>query len=192
MTRVTKKLGLPSFAGIVRRIDVVEAEGTSSSNLVWGFKSQALVFRAFHFFSSSSQFLCSIWEPVSSSRPAIRGRCRAQGLSRLAVAPPSPCTLPLPGHALTVPSSMAHSIWPGDDYEGSPLQDAITSRRNLVFGGPKDPDHDALMRISGEAPRRRAHSAQRHESLGFGGSPPPRIVIGDPSRSSGSSRVCTS
>ena len=100
--------------------------------------------------------------------------------------------LPLPGHALTAPSSMAHSIWPGDDSEGSPLQDAITSRRNLVFGGPKDPDHDALMRISGEAPRRRAHSAQRHESLVFGGSPPPRIVIGDPSRSSGSSRVCTS
>jgi hypothetical protein len=43
-----------------------------------------------------------------------------------------------------------------------------------------DPDHDAHMRIGCEAPRRQAQSAQRHESHGFGGSPPPRTVIGDP------------
>jgi len=43
-----------------------------------------------------------------------------------------------------------------------------------------DPDHDAHMRIGCEAPRRRAQSAQRHESHGFGGSPPPRTVIGRP------------
>jgi hypothetical protein len=36
------------------------------------------------------------------------------------------------------------------------------------------------MRIGCEAPRRRAQSAQRHESHGFGGSPPPRTVIGSP------------
>src|SRR5271165_1974676 len=33
------------------------------------------------------------------------------------------------------------------------------------------------MRISGEAPRRRAHSLPRHEAMGNGGSPPPRIVL---------------
>jgi hypothetical protein len=37
------------------------------------------------------------------------------------------------------------------------------------------------MRIGGEAPGRRVHSAQRLESHGFyDGSPPPRIVIGRP------------
>src|ERR1700676_4053930 len=49
-----------------------------------------------HFLSRSSperqifvlrQFLCSISKPVSSSRPALRLRRRAQKLSRLAVAP---------------------------------------------------------------------------------------------------------
>ena len=35
---------------------------------------------------SSSQFLCSTWNPVSSPRPARVGRRRAQGLSRPAVA----------------------------------------------------------------------------------------------------------
>ena len=39
-----------------------------------------------------------------------------------------------------------------------------------------------------KAPRRRAHSAQRHESHGFRGTTPPRTVIGDPSPWCGSSR----
>jgi hypothetical protein len=39
-----------------------------------------------------------------------------------------------------------------------------------------------------KAPRRRADSAQRHESHGFRGTPPPRTVIGDPSPWCGSSR----
>lgn len=46
------------------------------------------------------------------------------------------------------------------------------------------------MRIGCEAPRRQAQSAQRHESHGFGGFPPPRTVIGDPSRLIRSSRNC--
>jgi hypothetical protein len=40
----------------------------------------------FTFFISSSQFLCSTWNPVSSSRPTCVGSRRAQGLSRPAVA----------------------------------------------------------------------------------------------------------
>src|SRR6516162_3106813 len=41
---------------------------------------------------------------------------------------------------------------------------AYQSRHNLVFGGSKDPNHDAVMRIGGEAPRRRTHSFPRHKS----------------------------
>ena len=37
-----------------------------------------------------------------------------------------------------------------------------TSRHTLVFGGSDaDPDHDAVIRIGGEAPGRRAHSKPR-------------------------------
>src|ERR1700682_4922792 len=39
-------------------------------------------------------------------------------------------------------------------------------RHNLVFGGSKDPNHDAVMRIGSEAPKRRTHSSIRHESQG--------------------------
>src|SRR4051794_33106885 len=46
--------------------------------------------------------------------------------------------------------------------EGSSPSAARISRRELVFGGvPRDPDHDAAVRIGGEAPGRRAHSAPR-------------------------------
>ena len=41
------------------------------------------------------------------------------------------------------------------------------SRHNLVFGGSCwDPDHDAAMRIDGEAPGRQSHSQERHRSQG--------------------------
>jgi hypothetical protein len=54
-----------------------------------------------------------------------------------------------------------------------------SSRRNLVFGGSDgDPNHDAAMRIGGEAPERRAHSVTRHDSHGANRAAPPRIVIG--------------
>src|SRR5260370_42648749 len=43
---------------------------------------------------------------------------------------------------------------------------ADQSRHNLVCGGSKDPNHDAVMRISGEAPRRRTHCFPRHKSHG--------------------------
>jgi hypothetical protein len=45
------------------------------------------------------------------------------------------------------------------------------SCRVLVFGGPKDPNHDAVVRIGSEAPRRRTHSAQRRQSRGFSRDP---------------------
>ena len=54
-----------------------------------------------------------------------------------------------------------------------------TARHTLVFGGSDaDPDHDAVIRIGGEAPRRRAHSLRRRASHACLGSPPPRTVMG--------------
>jgi hypothetical protein len=59
------------------------------------------------------QFLCSISKPVSSSRPALRLRWRAQKLSRLAVAPTLRQALPLPGHPLTASSTTARLVRSG-------------------------------------------------------------------------------
>ena len=68
-------------------------------------------FRAAIFLSCFlDRFLCSTWNPVSSSRPAVLQSRRAQELSRLAVAPTFPRALRLPGHTLTAPSTAAHSI----------------------------------------------------------------------------------
>src|SRR6516165_5659445 len=53
------------------------------------------------------------------------------------------------------------------------------SRHTLVFGGLRaDPNHDAVMRIGGKAPRRQAHSLRRRASHACLGSPPPRIIMG--------------
>ena len=50
------------------------------------------------------------------------------------------------------------------------------SRYDLVFGlGPRgDPDHEAVIRFSGKAPRRRTHSHHGIEALQLRGSSPPR------------------
>ena len=82
---------------------------------------------------------------------------RAQELSRLAVAPTSWHAPPLPGHTLTASSTTARLVRPGWRSEGSSLSGADQSRHNLVSGGPKDPIHDAAMRIGSEAPKRRTH-----------------------------------
>src|SRR6516225_1155913 len=90
---------------------------------------------------------------------------RAQELSRLAVALTFPRALRLPGHTLTAPSTVARSDGVGMTIRGEPaFECAYQSRHNLVFGGSKDPNHDAVMRIGGEAPRRRTHSFPRHKS----------------------------
>jgi hypothetical protein len=75
----------------------------------------------------------------------------------------------------------AGSRWLGSRIEGSPHRGAREIAPATLYSVDLlDPDHDAHMRIGCEAPRRRAQSAQRHESHGFGGSPPPRTVIGSP------------
>jgi hypothetical protein len=49
-------------------------------------------------------------KPISSSRPAASKRCRAQGLSRLAVAQISVHAPAMPGRTLTAPSTAARSL----------------------------------------------------------------------------------
>jgi hypothetical protein len=44
-------------------------------------------------------------------------------------------------------------------------------------GSMRDPDHEATIRFSGEAPRRRAHSGHGFKAMAVFGSPPPRIMI---------------
>jgi hypothetical protein len=53
-----------------------------------------------------------------------------------------------------------------DDQRGARFRARFSPHRNLVFGSPKDPNHDAVMRIGSDAPKRRSHSSIRHESQG--------------------------
>src|SRR3954453_5496630 len=63
--------------------------------------------------------------------------------------------------------------------EGS-LPSGTDHRATTLYSvGPEGPDHDAVMRIGGEAPGRRAHSRKRCQTMTSFGWPPPRIVIGD-------------
>src|SRR3981189_3247222 len=50
----------------------------------------------------------------------------------------------------------------GMTIRGEPAFGRDQSRHNLVSGGSKDPNHDAVMLIGSEAPRRRTHSPFRH------------------------------
>jgi hypothetical protein len=89
-------------------------------------------------------------------------RWRAQKLSRLAVAPTLRQALPLPGPHL---DSFEHDGTLGAigmTIRGEPACGRDQSRHNLVSGGSKDPNHDAVMRIGSEAPKRRTHSPFRH------------------------------
>jgi hypothetical protein len=50
----------------------------------------------------------------------------------------------------------------GMTIRGEPACGRDHSRHNLVSGGSKNPNHDAVMRIGSEAPKRRTHSPFRH------------------------------
>ena len=77
------------------------------------------------------------------------------------------CKAPMvSGHALTAASTTARWHWPGRRLRGEP---AFCGAMRLVPHPcirwvAKTHTHDAIMRIGGEAPRRRAHSTPRHES----------------------------
>jgi hypothetical protein len=53
---------------------------------------------------------------------------------------------------------------------------------SYLVGSKRDPDHEATIRFSGEAPRRRAHSRYGFNAMAVFGSPPPRIMISGPQR----------
>jgi hypothetical protein len=65
-----------------------------------------------------------------------------------------------------------------DDLRRSLPSRKRSSRHNLVFGGsPRDPNHDAVLRIGGEAPRRWGPILYRGiGAMGLPGHPPPRIL----------------
>ena len=63
---------------------------------------------------------------------------------------------------------------------GEPAHWARSKHRAATLysvGSVLDPDHEAVIRFDGEAPRRRAHSADGIEAMELFGSPPPRLVI---------------
>ena len=115
--------------------------------------------RSAHLSSSVSLFDL---RAVSSSRPALRLRWRAQKLSRLGRR-----TDLTTGSAVARPhlDSFEHDGTVGAigmTIGGEPACGRDHSRHNLVSGGSKDPNHDAVMRIGSEAPKRRTHSPFRH------------------------------
>ena len=111
------------------------------------------------------QFLCSIRKPVSSPRPTYTRRCRAQGPSRLAVAPTLP-RAPIIARPYLDGSEHDSTLGCGRDdvLEGSPLVAHGIALTCLYSEGLEDPNHDATMRIGSEAPKRRTHSVWRHQS----------------------------
>src|SRR5437879_5974407 len=65
--------------------------------------------------------------------------------------------------------------------EWSPPLRAIARAATLYSAGSaRDPDHEAVIRFSSRAPRRRTHSQAGIEAMASLGSPPPRIVVGSP------------
>src|SRR3954466_580079 len=66
-----------------------------------------------------------------------------------------------------------------DDQRGACHRARIIAPQPCIRSVQRVPDHDAVMRIGGEAPGRRAHSRKRCQTMACFGWPPPRIVIGD-------------
>src|SRR6266536_495047 len=117
-------------------------------------------------FSPSSVSLFDL-TAVSSSRRALCSPRRAQEPSRLAVAPIFPHAPPWPGHTLTALSTTSRLTRSGRRSEGS-LPSGTEHRATTLYSvGPWGPDHDAVMRIGGEAPRRRTHSRNRCQHHGL-------------------------
>jgi hypothetical protein len=133
---------------------------TSRGFLVWGFFCQGVRQSGKSFVLR--QFLCSISKPVSSSRPRALTSSRAGAVKvgrRPNVAACSELTRPYL-------DSFEHDDTLGaigmTIRGGARLRTRDQSRHNLVSGGSKDPNHDAVIRIGSEAPKRRTHSPFRH------------------------------
>ena len=114
------------------------------------------------------QVLCSIRMQSESPSLLIEPDFTHAGARRSGQGWPSyqPCSMLRPRHTLTASSTPARLVRSARRSEGSPLSGAVQSRHNLVSGRSKDPNHDAVMRIGSEAPKRRTHSSSRRESQG--------------------------
>src|SRR5262252_2300073 len=63
---------------------------------------------------------------------------------------------------------------------GEPAVGRVSRAATLYsVGSMSDPDHEAAIRFSGEAPRWRAHSGLGFEAMAVFGPPPHRIMISD-------------
>ena len=74
-----------------------------------------------------------------------------------------------PPHKLWACPALARPHLDGFEHDGAAWcgrDDDQSSRHNLVSGRSHDLNHDAVMRIGSEAPERRTHSSNRHESQG--------------------------
>jgi len=117
--------------------------------------------RSAHLFSFVSFFVRSE-SPVSSSRPGT-----SLALARAETVKVGRRTNLATSSAVARPhlDSFEHDGTLGAigmTIRGEPAFGRDQSRHNLVSGGSKDPNHDAVMRIGSEAPRRRTHSPFRH------------------------------
>ena len=117
--------------------------------------------RSAHLFSFVSFFVRSE-SPVSSSRPGT-----SLALARAETVKVGRRTNLATSSAVARPhlDSFEHDGTLGAigmTIRGEPACGRDQSRHNLVSGGSKDPNHDAVMRIGSEAPKRRTHSSFRH------------------------------
>ena len=148
---------------------------------IWGSPCQVLIFNNGIFLPSLLSFLsfCSTpAEPILSSRPAGSHSCRAQGSvkdgrrsSRSACGSVSRPLLDRPEHGGRLGArrvAFRLSEQRQDDLRRACQGGAQRSRATSLYSA--DPtagsNHDAVMRIGGEAPRRQAHSFPRHRSQG--------------------------
>jgi len=99
--------------------------------------------------SPVKRFFVRPGNPVSSSRPAVSHSRRAQELSRLAVTPPFPRAMPLPGPYLDSSEHGGTFVAVGMTIRGEP---AFRARRSIApqpcIRWVQDPNHDAVIRIS--------------------------------------------
>src|SRR5262245_20820326 len=142
----------------------------SPSRLVWGDFCQGGASRVLSIFSSLSFFVrpeSRFFAPTHTSR-----RQRAQERSRLAANLAATARLGLDGSEHDGRLAVV-----GMRSRGARVC-ARMSCHNLVFGGSKDPNHDAVMRIGSELRGGGPILLIGIEAKPWYGTPPPRTVIG--------------
>lgn len=130
--------------------------------LVWGFfcqggvsrgdRSRIFSFVSFFVRSESRFFVPTRTSPALACAEAVKVGRRTNHTTGSAVARPHLDSFEHDGTVGAIGITIGGELACGRDQ----------SRHNLVFGGSKDPNHDAVIRIGSEAPKRRTHSPFRH------------------------------